>query len=112
MVLETKNSKQFKKKASSKPLVCWDHGKQGHTRNHCKVKRKINILSISDEGKQRLLELLNDEDDFELELLELEDSESSNWTTKNDSDKEIDCKCNHNNTIMDLNSLSMNMIST
>lgn len=67
-------------KSSSKPLVCWNCEKKGHTRNSCKVKRKINVVPISSDKKQRYLDLLSDNDNSELELLKLEESEPlSEW---------------------------------
>lgn len=87
-------------------MVCWDCGKKGHTKNNCKIKWKIYALSISDEKKQ-LLELLNDEEESELELLEVEDSESYNWN----SNQELDFECNHYKAIMNHSGLSINMIA-
>lgn len=49
--------------------------KKGHTRNSCKVKRKINVVPISSDKKQRYLDLLSDNDNSELELSKLEESE-------------------------------------
>lgn len=75
----------------------------------CKIKRKINNLSIPEEEKNRLLDLLSDEDNSELELLELEESESSDWET--DSGKDQECQCNNYKAIMDINGLSINKIT-
>lgn len=101
--------KKIQAKSSTKPLVCWDCGKKGHTRNHCKVKRKINTLPISDDEKQKLIDLLFD-DDFEFELLVIEESESSDWMTDSDKDKNLECQCDHCKAIMDLNGLSISKI--
>lgn len=54
---------------------------------HCwelsyKIKRKINELPIFDEEK-RLLDLLNESDESELEFLKLDEFESSEWITSN-----------------------------
>lgn len=42
--------------------------------------------------------------------MELEEFESSEWVTY--SDKETECQCDHYKAIMDLNRLSINMITT
>lgn len=87
----------------------WDCGKPGYTRNHCKVKRKINELPISDEEKQRLPDLLNENNESDLELLEFDEVESSEEIIENDDDG--NCECNHYQTIMNVNSLIINMIT-
>lgn len=47
--------------------------------------------------------LENESDEFDLELLELDEFESSEEITKNDDDN--NCECNHYQTIMNLKSL-------
>lgn len=80
---------------------------------HCwelsyKIKRKINELPIFDEEK-RLLDLLNESDESELEFLKLDEFESSEWITSNSDDN--DCDCDHYKVIINLNGLSINMIT-
>lgn len=88
-----KGKKPIKSKdIGTKPVVCWECGKLGHTRSQCKVRKKINELNISKEEKESLYALLNDSDDSKLEVLEVDNTESSESTSTSDLDN---CDCNH-----------------
>lgn len=51
--IKTKLSKKLikRKNASTKPVVCWECGKSSHTRNQCKLRRKISEFNIPKEEK-------------------------------------------------------------
>lgn len=57
-----KTIKGKNKPSTSKPIICWDCGETGHTRNQCRVRKKIRELHISDEIKESLFSLIDELD--------------------------------------------------
>ena len=55
--------------------VCWECDKPGHTRNQCRMKKKIKELTIPEQEKNDLIALLEKSDSEDNFILEI-DSES------------------------------------
>lgn len=60
--MKKKKRKPLKNISNKKSLICSDCRKSGHSRNDCKIKKKINELNISEDEKQKLLCLLSETD--------------------------------------------------
>ncbi|CAL2277627.1 unnamed protein product [Prunus armeniaca] len=80
--------------------TCYKCGKVGHYKSEYKMKDKINNLSISEELKQQLCQIMlnssDSEQDSDNELAHLENEELFESNTETSSDSENECACQVN----------------
>ncbi|CAL9017588.1 unnamed protein product, partial [Prunus brigantina] len=93
-------SKKASKRKKGAVPTCYKYGKVGHYKFECKMKDKISNLSISEELKQQLCQIMLNSSDYEQdsdnELAQLENEGLFESDTETSSDSEDECACQFN----------------
>ncbi|KAK4339441.1 hypothetical protein RND71_040903 [Anisodus tanguticus] len=98
-----KRSRNSQRQKGTSNIVCFKCGKIGHKANECRVKEKINNLSIDYDLKDQLKGMLletSDSEDSDSNLAAIENEQLFGSTSSNSSsseDEEVVCRCSNLN---------------